>query len=198
MTTIKEEFSVPPEWIANPDMAEVLTIEEAQAQLDMYAPEGIALIGYVRDRDNFRWAVERAIRAEERADAPTALERVYIYELGVAEERERATQREAEVAAQLEELGELRALFEMQHQRDTEAVARWRAEAPEERALTLPDYGKLLDWLWAERNRAALDVAMLIREITKSGRCALCWHEQGEAHLPECLVAPFLTEEAHG
>ena len=43
---------------------------------------------------------------------------------------------------------ELTALFEMQHRREIEAIERWRAEDPEARDLTLPAYGRLLDWLW--------------------------------------------------
>lgn len=55
---------------------------------------------------------------------------------------------------QIEELEELRALFDLQHTRDVEAVALWRAEDPEARALTLPDLGTLLDWLVKRGNAA--------------------------------------------
>lgn len=39
------------------------------------------------------------------------------------------------------------ALFELQHRREQEAIERWRADDPKGRHLTMPDYGRLLDWL---------------------------------------------------
>lgn len=47
-----------------------------------------------------------------------------------------------------ENCADLQSLFDMQHRREMEAIARWRAEAPKARSLTMPDYGRLLDWLW--------------------------------------------------
>lgn len=52
------------------------------------------------------------------------------------------------------ELADLRRLFEMQWERMTEATARWRAEDPEARALTMPDLGALLRWLMDDADRA--------------------------------------------
>lgn len=44
--------------------------------------------------------------------------------------------------------------FQLQHKRDMDACMRWRAEDPTGRALTLPDRGNLLDYLWAELQAA--------------------------------------------
>lgn len=44
---------------------------------------------------------------------------------------------------------ELEALFDLKHRREVECIARWTAEDPKGRALTLPDYGSLLDWMHA-------------------------------------------------
>lgn len=52
------------------------------------------------------------------------------------------------------ELADLRVLFQMQHDRMAEATQRWRAEAPEARALTLPDLGALLRWLMDDADQA--------------------------------------------
>lgn len=53
----------------------------------------------------------------------------------------------------IRERDELRALFALQHTRDAEAVALWRAESPEERELLHPDLGRLLEWLMARGER---------------------------------------------
>lgn len=44
-------------------------------------------------------------------------------------------------------------LFGLQHTRDAEAVALWRAEDPEARALVVPDLGNLLEWLIERGNQ---------------------------------------------
>ena len=62
---IEEAEARAPSWVANPEFFEDVSLEDAQAGLDCYAPEGIALIGFVAARDNFRFAVEAAIRAEQ-------------------------------------------------------------------------------------------------------------------------------------
>lgn len=70
---------------------------------------------------------------------------------------------------------ELEALFDMQHRREMEAIARWRAEDPDGRALTQPDYGRLLDWLWEQLKIQQED----IRELT--GRLGDRWLTYSEA-----------------
>jgi hypothetical protein len=59
----------------------------------------------------------------------------------------------AELAAARQEVGELRALFDLQSTRMQRATALWRAEEPAERALMTPDLGRLLDWLIARGDR---------------------------------------------
>lgn len=78
-----------------------------------------------------------------------------------------------ELAAARQELRELRALFDLQWRRMGEATQMWRAERPEERALTLPDLGDLLGWLMGEaragygwRERHAIDTSRYERELT--------------------------------
>lgn len=44
---------------------------------------------------------------------------------------------------------ELEALFDLKHRREVECISRWQEEDPKGRALTLPDYGSLLDWMHA-------------------------------------------------
>jgi hypothetical protein len=51
-----------------------------------------------------------------------------------------------------EEVEDHRALFDLQWRRMGEATALWRAEAPEERALIMPDLGALLEWLIDRRH----------------------------------------------
>lgn len=61
------------------------------------------------------------------------------------------------VAADLrspDELVELRYLFQLQWDRMAEATARWRAEDPDARALSMPDLGVLLKWLMDDADRA--------------------------------------------
>jgi hypothetical protein len=68
-------------------------------------------------------------------------------------ERQRLTDELADAVTERDkarvEVAELRALFDVQQTRMGEATALWQAEAPEERALTLPDLGDLLAWLMA-------------------------------------------------
>ncbi len=52
-----------------------------------------------------------------------------------------------------EQVDELNQLFNVQHEREMEAIQRWREEAPG-RDLQMPDYGRLLDWLLARGDRA--------------------------------------------
>lgn len=49
----------------------------------------------------------------------------------------------------VEDNTELEALFDLQHKREVECIERWKTEDPTGRALTLPDYGRLLDWMHA-------------------------------------------------
>lgn len=56
--------------------------------------------------------------------------------------------------AMREELAELHGLFDLQQKRMAEATARWRAEDPIPRAVTLPDLGALLTWLMEDADRA--------------------------------------------
>lgn len=60
----------------------------------------------------------------------------------------------AEVEAAEKALKEYDQLFEMQYKRDIEASLRWQAEDPTGRAMMLPDRGNLLDYLWAELQKA--------------------------------------------
>jgi hypothetical protein len=62
-----------------------------------------------------------------------------------------------------EELEELRHLFAVQWDRMAEATARWRAEDPAARSLSMPDLGALLKWLMDAADRTHLVVA---EEIT--------------------------------
>lgn len=59
-----------------------------------------------------------------------------------------------DVESPFAELHDLRALFALQQTRMEAATARWRAEDPEARALTLPDLGALLRWLMDDADRA--------------------------------------------
>lgn len=81
-----------------------------------------------------------------------------------ADERERAARQPATLR---EEIEELRALFALQNRRELEAIARWRAEDPSGRELTMPDYGRLLDWMLARvsQHDALRDAA---EEVMKS------------------------------
>lgn len=56
-----------------------------------------------------------------------------------------------------QKLDEYDYLFELQHSRDMEASRRWRAEDPTGRALTLPDRGNLLDYLWGQLIKVEAD-----------------------------------------
>lgn len=68
-------------------------------------------------------------------------------------ERERLTVELADAVAERDkaraDVADYEALFDLQWKRTGEATALWRAEAPEERALTMPDLGDLLVWLMA-------------------------------------------------
>ena len=74
----------------------------------------------------------------------------------------------AEALREARERGdELQALFDLQRARTVKAVALWRAESPEERALRLPDLGALIEWLMA---RAESAEAALASERTRRER----------------------------
>lgn len=63
-------------------------------------------------------------------------------------------------AGEVDELADLRRLFQMQWDRSREADELWRAEDPAGRALTWPDLGDLLTWLMHRAaGRVAADVA---------------------------------------
>ena len=68
-------------------------------------------------------------------------------ERSVAHIKEALNQKDTEMAKLREENKELNSLFELQRTRYGQAQELWRAESPEERALTSPDLGNLLDWL---------------------------------------------------
>lgn len=57
----------------------------------------------------------------------------------VLQQHRRAEAAEAQVAELRQELNELHATFDAQWAADMRAVARWRAEDPERRALSMPD-----------------------------------------------------------
>ena len=86
-----------------------------------------------------------------------------------------------ELAAERERADELEQLFDLQRTRMVAAIERWRAEAPTERALTLPDLGRLLEWLMAQADaeRAAREAAE--REVEKL-RHALSKHLDSARH----------------
>jgi hypothetical protein len=65
------------------------------------------------------------------------------------------------------EVAELRALFDLQWERTMEAVARWRAEDSDARALITPDLGVLLSWLIDERDAARADLAVARASIDR-------------------------------
>lgn len=52
------------------------------------------------------------------------------------------------------ELHDLRLLLSIQFTRTAEATERWRAQDPDNRALTLPDLGVLLRWLMDDADHA--------------------------------------------
>ncbi len=58
-----------------------------------------------------------------------------------------------DVLSLADEVATMRALFDLQWRRMTEATARWRAEDPDARAQVMPDLGALLQWLMGEQDR---------------------------------------------
>lgn len=64
----------------------------------------------------------------------------------------------AEVRRLNAELAEMQSLLDLQQARMETATARWRAEAPDERAQVLPDLGKLLAWLMTQADVASVPV----------------------------------------
>jgi len=89
------------------------------------------------------------------------------------------------------ELAKLRALFDMQWQRMTEATARWRAEDPEARALVMPDLGDLLQWLMADADnaRSASVTKPRADKVLILARCGHWWIE----HRPPVLKVDHAT-----
>lgn len=65
----------------------------------------------------------------------------------------------------------------------TEATARWRAEDPEARGLTMPDLGELLRWLMDDADRARAGV----RHI---GRCGSEREPDGSECMEQLYAAP--------
>lgn len=65
-------------------------------------------------------------------------------------EAEKACRRLADV---MQENQELDRLFKMERERFGEALLRWRAEKPDERATKWPDLGKLLQWLMDQHDQ---------------------------------------------
>ncbi len=53
-----------------------------------------------------------------------------------------------------DDLVDLEHLFELQRKRVEEAQQRWRDEDPDNRALTIPDLGRLLQWLMDQADSA--------------------------------------------
>lgn len=80
------------------------------------------------------------------------------------------------LTAAIEERNELRALFDLQHSRIVRATELWRAEAPEERALMLPDLGKHIDWL-IERGDKPLAALEALRNVPAIQRTLDWWSD---------------------
>lgn len=68
---------------------------------------------------------------------------------------------------------ELNQLFDMQWKRTGEVTALWRAEAPAERELILPDLGKLLTWLMSQLAAAQHRATEMEKERDEVRRNAL-------------------------
>lgn len=97
---------------------------------------------------------------------------------------------------------ELNQLFDLQHKREVEAIQRWQAEDPQGRALTMPDYGRLLDWLKEKLDTATLALDLLepvyearlepIQAKSDERRAVLArleWlADEGEHRCPVCVI----------
>lgn len=59
------------------------------------------------------------------------------------------------------EIASTNALFDLQHARMVEAMKRWRAADPNDRALKTPDFGALLDFMHTELTDANATIAAL-------------------------------------
>jgi hypothetical protein len=99
-------------------------------------------------------------KLERCASAPASYEPGTQVQVFPSEARELARYMDAarELAG---ELGDVEALFDLQQRRVREAVGRWQAQRPEERALTHPDLGELLGWLLARLD----EVEALTRDV---------------------------------
>lgn len=111
-----------------------------------------------------------------------------------------AGEMERDAAAAKQELGELRALLDLQQRRMTEATEAWRAEAPDERELVMPDLGDLLTWLMTRAGLREPDDEWCARcrnpiteykrwSTAEDGLCEDCSPEVADqhAHNPEPL-----------
>ena len=70
--------------------------------------------------------------------------------------------------ARIAELEDYEQLVRLQHRRERDAIATWRAEKPG-RELTLPDYGKFMLWLLDERERHLACIADLEAQLRALG-----------------------------
>jgi hypothetical protein len=125
-------------------------------------------------RDEFDEDSGVPVKPKRLGSAPEFDDRPSMYEDRLTELRTRAEgaeRRLAELEARhreiVDELTEQQALFDLQWQRMGQAAARWRAEAPDDRALSSPDLGRLLEWLMGQIDALAAELAEERRQHRK-------------------------------